>query len=835
MRGFGSLYYTDCRPGQGILGVAGFQFQAATPGTAPGAMALVQRAVLYEPPAGWMRDRRAVEDYPRSLAHTAADDLFVTAAGRYLGKEANGPREGNQFTHAVVTGDAGAYGLVRPAQLWDADWWARGPAPGTELAAMPDGPQPGPLDPETVRDRVGAGGQDLLTALLSAIEHRADPRRRRMVVLVATDPGEAACWIAAATLLLPGPQALRTSFKIFTVDAQHGGHDIVGLHPDWAGRWADMSPGSGVSVFDLDRGLHSTVEPTPAAVFWVPRFLNSDRYDVYDVIDAVELSGQFARSRPDASNIAEPTDADRLAAAVVAGNESLRTSAETDAMAAWLLDAPAEAVDIAGEDVLAAVLAARPPAEVLRTLAEATGWRGWVRQTASIRRSLLPIEVREALGTTECVAGLRAVSGRRALRSVDRPDEDVETGRAVVEDALRTAGPHQVPALLAVARRHGLHPVTNNVRDVMYGFAAWWLVQTAPALALGRWPAPPEAIDWVRDVLRGWLRTQPAAAVDAIGQRWWRPLRADATDPRDPLDATVLRAAYHGSPDDERGQVLHEVQQLAWTCLPRSPGAADLAWDVLFGSRVPTTAETELFLTGWLGLDRPISAHVLSNVVAVLEREPGPSEVGLRLLGTLKERRFPLPARLADAAERDDEVRRVVRALLAKPAPRGGAELAVALDAADLTMLETQARDLVDALLGAPIALGTGTLWACSPRTVRPIYRELESRWPRPERPHSRDQVRAAAFAFALFTSVPRDEEQGLHFEQLLRRLSDVVGPADKEVRTAIGRLVPANAAQRWERWLAEIGPGRMARARNFVAKAVPGMASEPTSRKRGE
>ena len=82
----------------------------------------------------WMRDRRPVADYPPSLAHlhdgadgAGHDRIYVTAGGRYLGREANGNRDGNQFTHAVVTREAGSYGLVRPAQLWAASWWVIGP------------------------------------------------------------------------------------------------------------------------------------------------------------------------------------------------------------------------------------------------------------------------------------------------------------------------------------------------------------------------------------------------------------------------------------------------------------------------------------------------------------------------------------------------------------------------------------------------------------------------------------------------------------------------------------------------------------------------------------
>ncbi|MGA9310515.1 MAG: hypothetical protein WBV74_09105, partial [Pseudonocardiaceae bacterium] len=343
--GFGSLYYTDCRPGQGLQGGAGFQFQAASSGVTPEAMPLVQRTALYEPPVRWMRQRRPVCDYPPSLAHTAEGGVFATAAGRYLGQEANGTREGNQFTHAVVTRDPADYGSVRPAQLWGAPWWAVAPAPGAEIDPMEAYPPPGPLDVETVRDRVrdSAGGQARLTALVSAIHHLADPEHRRTVVLVSTDPEEAACWVAAATLLLPRPEALQVSFKVFVADAQYGQHDIIALHPEWAGRWADTEPGSGLVVFDLGRGRHTDVEVTDAACFWVPRLLTEDPYDV---VDAVELAGQFARAFAHGADPTDaqvqPTDADRLVAVVVAAGERLTGQGQAQQVAEWLLTAPAE-------------------------------------------------------------------------------------------------------------------------------------------------------------------------------------------------------------------------------------------------------------------------------------------------------------------------------------------------------------------------------------------------------------------------------------------------------------------------------------------------------------
>ena len=153
---FGALYYTDCAPGQGLQGGSGFQFQAASGGPAVEAMPLVQRSALYEPPAGWMHERRPVQAYPRSLAHICADGLLVTAAGCYLGQEAGGPREGNQFTHALITRDPAAYGPVRPAQLWAAPCWATGPAAGTDLPAAP---ATSPTGNPGHRGRAGSGAR----------------------------------------------------------------------------------------------------------------------------------------------------------------------------------------------------------------------------------------------------------------------------------------------------------------------------------------------------------------------------------------------------------------------------------------------------------------------------------------------------------------------------------------------------------------------------------------------------------------------------------------------------------------------------------------------------
>jgi GTPase-associated protein 1 len=677
--GFGSLYYTDCRPGQGLQGWAGFQFQAASPGIAPQAMPLVQRTALYEPPVRWMRERRPVADYPPSLAHTVEGGVFATAAGCYLGQEANGTREGNQFTHAVITRDPADYGLVRPAQLWAAPWWVVEPAPGIELDELAAHPEPGPLTVETVRDRVrdAEGGEERLTALLSAIHHLADHEHRRTVVLVGADPEEAACWIAAATLLLPRPEALRVSFKIFVADGQYGRHDIIALHPEWAGRWADTGSSSGLAVFDLDRGRHTAVEATAAACFWVPRLLAED---AYDVVDAVELAGQFARARVASARVASarvasvdapapPTGPDRLAAAVVAAGEPLTTSDQLEAAAGWLLTAPEEAMRIARDSVLAAVLQASPRAPVLRTLAAAAGSRGWAPAAPQIQRRLLTAEIAEALAasdgaaTSGGVAALRRLTALAPLPPLDRPDEDREHGRAEVEAALREARPDQVPPLLTVAHRHAVRPVTANFRGAAYTFAAWWVEQPDPDLDPERWPAPPEALDWVRDVLRGALAgPQRAGALEAVRARWWRPLWREAYDPGDELDATLMSVAYQHLTGSRRNQLMRDVQEWAFARMVSGAHPSAVAWDIVFGARTPGIPEATEFLAGLVDGGRELAPEVGSWLCAVLEREQVLSEEGLWAIDQLRAQGHPLPPRLAErrtsdvVIEREDQV-----------------------------------------------------------------------------------------------------------------------------------------------------------------------------------
>ncbi|MFN2478482.1 MAG: hypothetical protein ABR615_04840 [Pseudonocardiaceae bacterium] len=827
--GFGSLYYTDCRPGQGLQGGAGFQFQAASPGVTTEAMPLVQRTALYEPPVRWMRQRRPVCDYPPSLAHTAEGGVFATAAGRYVGQEANGTREGNQFTHAVVTRNPADYGAVRPAQLWGAPWWAVAPAPGVELDTLEAHPPPGPLDVETVRDRVrdSAGGQARLTALVSAIHHLADPEHRRTVVLVSTDPEEAACWVAAATLLLPRPEALQVSFKVFVADAQYGQHDIIALHPEWAGRWADTEPGSGLAVFDLSRGRYTDVEVTDAARFWVARWLTKDPYDV---VDAVELAGQFARAYADGTDATDaqvqPTDADRLVAVVVAAGERLTGQSQAQQAADWLLTAPAEAMRIARDSVLAAVLEAAPAASVLRTLAAAAGSRGWAA-AAQIRRGLLTAEIGEALAAADGVSALRMLTALAPLPLLDSPDEDQEHGRAELEAALRGARPDQVPLLLTVANRHAVRPVTANFRSSAYVFAAWWVQQSDPGLEPARWPAPPEALDWVRDVLRSCLAgVQRAHAVTAIRARWWRPLWQEACDPADELDTELMSVACQHLDASRRNQLVRDVQKWAFARMVGDKHPSTVAWDITFGPRSPGVAAAATFLASLVESSQRISSEVGSRLCAVLEAEEALSAEGLWTIIQLCEQGQQLPPRFAELRMSHDAVLRVGHEL--------GQAQSFSTDDNCVTapvdsLFEVRMPIVVDSLLATPPDTALAFLEVCSDEVAIPIYEVLKVRWPRDAGTPTPDECRAVAFSFVLATGKPTTEQQQTACSVLLHHLGQLVAAMPKDVRNAVERSYPGGLGQPWWEWVSELKP------RRWTLRRRSSVRFDTQIRKRGE
>lgn len=818
MSGFGSLYYTDCRPRQGLQGGAGFQFQAATPGLAADAMSLVAESALYEAPTAWMRDQRAVADYPASLAHLADGGLLVTASGRYLGKEANGSREGNQFTHAVVTRDGADYGLVRPAQLWEAPWWATGPAAGTELGLLPAHPATGALDTETVRDRVRAtpGAPELLLALLSALHHLADPVSRRPIVIVAADPEAVAAWIAAATLLVPSPQALRTTFKIFVADAAYSTHDVIGVHPEWAGHWADTGPDTGLAVFDLDRAGHTDVEPTAEARFWVPRFLTDD---VYDIVDAVELAGQFAAARGEG---ATPTDADRVVALVMGTGGPLTGREQVQAAANWLRTAPESTVGMARETVLDAILEAEPPAPVLRTLADAAASRGW-EAIAAIHRGLLAAEVEEALAATAGVPALRALDGLPPLLHIGPPAPAED--RELVESALRGAPLDTVPALLTVARRHKLALEPEQFRGEGLAFARWWLTCTEPELLPDRWSPPPYLVQWVRDVLRTSLAhggDGAASAIDVVRRYWWRPLWREAARPADALDRLLVTAAYPRLDGAERHRLMRHVVRVLADDPPRGDPPDAVAWRVLFAETRPSLAEVVGFLDEFDTLGVPMSAELVGALCAFLDQVPAGTDAATGIARRITAAGHAVSRGQQYRLEIEDDVRLIADGLRAKQDPPGNPGTP-GLATIPPEVMALRAPFLVDAMLDAPHRdRAIDAVRGCPRAVLTPIYRELTRRWPREGGSVTPVEAGAAAFTFALVTAPPGDPEQEVDFGFLRDRLAPIVSAMSREDRAEIERA--GGLGEPWHAWVSEIEPrrwslGRRGRSGRHAAK----------------
>ncbi|MGH3827347.1 MAG: GTPase-associated protein 1-related protein, partial [Pseudonocardiaceae bacterium] len=579
---FLSLYYTDCRPGQGLRGGAGFQFQSVSAGVGHDAMTLVQRSALYEAPVAWMREHRAVASYPPSLTHVF-DGRYVTARGIYLGAEANGVREGNQFTHAMTTDDPDSYGLLRPAQLWDAPWWSEQPAASTECDPVAAQPEQGPWSIDAIREWVlgQPDAEDWLIAVSSAFD-RAQEKNRRRVLFVGEDAAEILGWIAAGTLLLPQPRALRLGFRVFAINPQYSQHDVLGLHPEWAGSFAKVGRDGEFVVFNLDSGKHSAVEHTDAAAYWALRFL---RADPFDVVDAIELAHEFAwqrHHRADGSAVAADARADsddRLASVTVVLGESVEGEQRASALAGWLAEQPSLELEDIVEPVARAVLVGSTDATALGDLDGAARRHGLRGELAGqIRYAFLSAEVRAVVsgGQPQSVV---ATIPRHPWTHAER-----HSATELIEQAANTIPPNRMDLLLRVSASFEIEPRVPNIPDAAHRFVTWWADHPAAKLDPAGWPCRAMLIDLLRDKLV--RRPDSEAMRGAVREQWW-PILLPIIDPGSPLYTSVAAASMErGQPEIQRGvftAVLEFVQH------SDRPDTGDLAWDALFRYVTPTT------------------------------------------------------------------------------------------------------------------------------------------------------------------------------------------------------------------------------------------------------
>ncbi len=763
---FGSLYYTDCVPGQGTRGGAGFQFQAVSPGIAHDTMSLVQRTSLYEPPVAWMREQRDVAEYPPSLTHVFDEGVYVTARGRYLGAEANGVREGNQFTHAVVTADPEAYGLTRPAQLWDAPWWAESPAPTTECAPLPADPPPGPWGLDAVREWVlgRPGGEEWLLAVHSALDRIHTPEGRR-VLFVSGDASAVLGWLAAGTVLLAQSRALRVGFRVFAANPRQSRHDVLAVHDDWAGPLANPERDHGFLVFNLTTGRHSAVEPTEGARLWVPRFL---REDPYDVVDAIELAQRFAgeRDRPDAL--------DRRVAAVALLGEPVEHPVHAAELVEWLRGRAAPEPEEVAQPIAEAALRTGLDLRALRGLHEAARRHGFGPELgARVERALFAAE-------------LAALTGEPVTAGPDAPKAELAARAA---DAVP---PERLGDVLLLATRFDAAPRIAEFAAGAHRFARWWADHPDAPVRPEQWPCGGDVVDLVRDELTARLNGPDGEKCRAaIGEHWWRRLLPSATDPTADLDAAVTAAAVASGSWDVRRETITEV--LVRTSRLPAEHRGEWAWHALFRESAPTAEElTALLRTLPPG---PLAGQLEDVVAAVLDRMVGdrPAAAELDVLAEVYDRSaLPGRSRLADLSKEDAGVRRWLAAL-----GEGKPVRPNALAQVTRPVLTARAPDIAAVLLDrVPPAEAAGVVERAGPDLLEVLLRELPRHWDDRERSRRADVAVALSFVVTGLPATP-DAAAGKAERVLLSWLNG----AGRERQPRIAQVLRAAGEDHATRW----------------------------------
>jgi hypothetical protein len=194
-----------------------------------------------------------------------------------------------------------------------------------------------------------------------------------------------------------------------------------------------------------------------------------------------------------------------------------------------------------------------------------------------------------------------------------------------------------------------------------------------------------------------------------------------------------------------------------------------------------------------------------------LARQDKLSLTGLRLADAVHRLGHPLTPELARQRERDLEVSAIIRDLKASKPPRPPKDIAAVLNTVPTAILSLRLRAIVDALLAAPSDRAIAVLCAAARARFKDIGTELEQRWPRPGRPPSTDQARAAGLTFGV-TARPQGKQQTADFGVLRNLLGQCVTALGKDERAAVFRAVPHELRDEWARWLREVEPSRIKR-----------------------
>ncbi|NUJ99655.1 GTPase-associated protein 1-related protein [Streptomyces lunaelactis] len=787
---FGSLRYTDCMAGQGLRGGAGFQFQSISAGIDDEAMALVARSGLYEAPVAWMQERRAASTYPPSLAHLF-DGAYVTARGVYLGAEAHGVRQGNQFTHAVTTTDPRSYGVVRPAQLWEAPWWTTEPAPTTTCGPVAADPAPGPLTVARIHQWVcdQPDGEAWLTAVHSAVDRIHGPQHRR-ILFISEDPEPVIRWLSAATLLLAQQQALRVGFRVFTTSPQYSQHEVLGLHPDWAGAMADPRRDHGFVVFDLVRGQHSIIEPTEAALHWVPQFISKDPLDV---MDAVELAHDFAvhRAGPTADPAAvRSTSGDRAASEAVKLREPTRIR---ELLGTWLEQQPNDTLlQEVIEPLIAAVLDGLQDAAALRKLDTAVTGRISRSLAARLHLALLAADIDAALQSQPPVVPLPPRSG-------DWTPQEHAIAADLVQAAAQNVEPERMEALLATATAFGVTPNASSFDQAAHRFITWWTARPDAGVDPRQWSCGERFITMLHEDLTARLVDRPSdpEVTETVREHFWRLLWPVADDLTSPLDAQVIAAAVERGTPTVRQQVISATL----ACVSQTPSLAESAWSSMFWLSPPTLGELARFLTA-LPSHQPAPTQVGPIAAELIQQNcpTQPTAITLDILRLLSQRQCDIGQPLLGAWHEDDTKllcwMSAMQHLPQLPPP----EHSPSLRNVSPKVLEARAGDVVATLLDhVTLSEAVPAVAESGPALDELLLRHLPRTWADAGADHRR---RTSAVALAFQTTRLDGDSAESSRQQLQDSVAQwirISNKVDREQVTALLATYDASSAQHWQ------------------------------------
>jgi hypothetical protein len=557
---FGAAIYTNCAPGEGLEAVGGMQFQSRSAGVDSEALAIIRRHLIYEPPEQLIQEQHRVEDFPPSFAHVH-DRVFATAAGVYIGREADGSRQGNHLTHAIVTDDAGAYRSFRPAQMFRAPFWRTEPATSTDSERLAPPLPLGPFGAEQASQfvRNQPDGADLLAAIVLALRahvgHDGDSPPRR-VLFISEDHEAVMLWLTAATLLIPQDEAVRIGFKVFTTDPARSTLPVVAVHPAWTRSAATVQHDRGYTVFDLVRHEWTAQPGSAEALHWARLFCEADPYDVSEGLELAWASG-----------LPEPV-AHHLAAAAVLGHPP--EAASIGFLVRWLRTGPPALGEAYGGRLFTALAKTpHPDLSVLREM-DTAAEEQFPGRLDQVRLNLLRVELRNALSDP------MRVQPRTPRRAVS-PAIEPEAVRLVTE-ALRKAQGAAFDAVLSVSGRFGISVPLDAVHAATVAFVAFWADHPDTTYDPMAWPPTPPVLSMLRDELSARLHAQPE-----IADAWWNRLPGWAPDRQGlalPLERELLSATMKNGDQRTRLRVVRSILSRPTENSPIVPyrALADILW-----------------------------------------------------------------------------------------------------------------------------------------------------------------------------------------------------------------------------------------------------------------